>query len=364
MADDAIKVLEQALGAAKREGYAEGFAAAMQLIRDFAASASATEHDNLRASDPAKARPKAVKARYISRSPTGNCYQIGGKRVSVHLAARCRSRRNSAHRENSERNGSAGDESRRSIGHLEADHKIRRIAGTKTWVYEASAEAGGGGTRPRDPRHRTTHRAGWEMVPRRCIRDVDKSFSRLTLSHGGHERCVADGQVVLRAPAFPTVIQKVRITPALRRRLAFVGAGRLVHRGAGLLSGCMSATWRLASSRAVVCRGYEAMADRALPHWPRRMKAPLAAAYVDDLERALPLRQQQPARTERSGHRRIPADNSMLGMVLLVYDLHKPGLGKLTSGANVPKEKARLEPLVEAAIQAAVEERGRTLDKG
>ena len=154
---------------------------------------------------------------------------------------------------------------RRSIGHLEANHKIRRIAGTKTWVYEASAEAGGAAQRARDPRHRTTHRAGWEMVPRRCIRDVDKSFSRLTLSHGGHQRCVADGQVVLRAPAFPTVIQKVRITPALRRRLAFVGAGRLVHRGAGLLSGCMSATWQLASSRAVVCRGYEAMADRALP---------------------------------------------------------------------------------------------------
>jgi hypothetical protein len=26
------------------------------------------------------------------------------------------------------------------------------------------------------------------------------------------------------------------------------------------------------------------MADRALPHWPRRMKAPLAAAYVDESE--------------------------------------------------------------------------------
>jgi hypothetical protein len=57
------------------------------------------------------------------------------------------------------------------------------------------------------------------------------------------------------------------------------------------------------------------------------------------------------------------ADNSMLGMVLLVYDLPKPGLGKPTSGAEVLKEKARLEPLVEAATQAAVDERGRTLDK-
>lgn len=26
------------------------------------------------------------------------------------------------------------------------------------------------------------------------------------------------------------------------------------------------------------------MADRALAHWPRRMKAPLAAAYVDESE--------------------------------------------------------------------------------
>jgi hypothetical protein len=53
----------------------------------------------------------------------------------------------------------------------------------------------------------------------------------------------------------------------------------------------------------------------------------------------------------------------MLGMVLLVYDLPKPGLIKPTSGAEVLTGKACLEPLVEAATQTVVEERGRTLDK-
>jgi hypothetical protein len=105
------------------------------------------------------------------------------------------------------------------------------------------------------------------------------------------------------------------------------------------------------------------MADRALPHWPRRMKAPRAAAYVASLrERYLydNNNQREPSDQDIA---EFPADNSMHGMVLLVYDLPKPGLGKPTSGAEVLKEKARLEPLVEAATQAAVEERGRTLDK-
>jgi hypothetical protein len=53
----------------------------------------------------------------------------------------------------------------------------------------------------------------------------------------------------------------------------------------------------------------------------------------------------------------------MPGIVLLVYDLPKLGLEKPTSGAEALKEKARLEPLVEDATQAGVEERGRTLDK-
>jgi hypothetical protein len=142
MADDAIKVLEQALEAAKREGYAEGFAAAMQLIRDFAASASATEHDTLRASDPAKARPKAVKARYISRIPLAIAIRLvesAYQSISPRAAGPAEIRRIVKTQSETDLPETS---LRRSIGHLEADHKIRRIADTITWVYEASAQAG------------------------------------------------------------------------------------------------------------------------------------------------------------------------------------------------------------------------------
>ena len=160
MADDAIKVLEQALEAAKREGYAEGFAAAMQLIRDFAASASATEHDTPRASHSAKSRPKAVKARYISRIPLAiairlveSAYQSISPRAAGPAEIRCIVK---AQNETDLPKTSL----RRSIGHLEADHKIRPIAGTKTWMYEASAQAGGGGAKGERSKASNTAPAG------------------------------------------------------------------------------------------------------------------------------------------------------------------------------------------------------------
>ena len=107
------------------------------------------------------------------------------------------------------------------------------------------------------------------------------------------------------------------------------------------------------------------MVDHALPHWRCRMKAPLAAAYVDESERAprylYDNNQREPSDQDIA---EFPADNSMLGMVLLLYDLSKLGVRKQISGDEVLEENARLEPLVEAAAQAAVEERGRTLDKG
>jgi hypothetical protein len=147
MADDAIKVLEQALEAAKREGYAEGFAAAMQLIQDFATSASATGHDTPRASGPAKARPKAVKARYISRIPLAIAIRLvesAYQSISPGAAGPAEIRRIVKTQSETDLPETS---LRRAIGQLEADHKIRRIAGTNTWVYEASAEAGGGGTK-------------------------------------------------------------------------------------------------------------------------------------------------------------------------------------------------------------------------
>jgi len=147
MADDAIKVLEQALEAAKREGYAEGFAAAMQLLRDFVASASATEHDTPRTSHPAKARPKAVKARYISRIPLAIAIRLvesAYQSISPRAAGPAEIRRIVKTQSETDLPETS---LRRSIRHLEADHKIRRIADTITWVYEASAQAGGGGTK-------------------------------------------------------------------------------------------------------------------------------------------------------------------------------------------------------------------------
>jgi hypothetical protein len=92
------------------------------------------------------------------------------------------------------------------------------------------------------------------------------------------------------------------------------------------------------------------------------MKPPLAAAYVDESERALSLRQQHQREPSDQDIAEFPADNWMLGMVLLVYELPRPDLRKLTSGAEVLKENVRLKPLVQAT-QAAVEERGRTLDE-
>jgi hypothetical protein len=147
MADDAIKVLEQALEASKREGYAEGFAAAMQLVRDFATSASATEHDTPRASNPVKTRPKAVRGRYFPRIPAAIAIKMvesAYESISPRAAGPAEIRRIvKAQNETDLPETSV----RRSIDHLEAHNKIRRIAGTKTWVYEASAEAGGGGTK-------------------------------------------------------------------------------------------------------------------------------------------------------------------------------------------------------------------------
>ena len=105
------------------------------------------------------------------------------------------------------------------------------------------------------------------------------------------------------------------------------------------------------------------MVDHALPHWRCRMKAPLAAAYVDESERAPRYLYDNNQREPSDQDIAELADNSMLGMVLLLYDLSKLGVRKQISGDEVLEENARLEPLVEAAAQAAVEERGRTLDK-
>lgn len=160
MADDANKVLGQALEAAKREGYGEGFAAVMQLLHDFAASASATQHDTPPASDPAKARPKVVKARYISRIPLAIAIRLvesAYQSISPRGAGPAEIRRIvKAQNETDLPKTSL----RRSIVHLQADHKIRPIAGTKMWTYEASAQAGGGSTRGERSKVSNTATAG------------------------------------------------------------------------------------------------------------------------------------------------------------------------------------------------------------
>jgi hypothetical protein len=147
MADDAIKVLEQALEAAKREGYAEGFAAAMQLVRDFATSASVTEHDTSRAPNPAKARSKALKAKYIPRIPAAIANRLveGAYQSIAPRAAGLAEIRRVVKTESE--TDLPETSVRRAIDHLERHSKIRRIPGTKTWAYEADAETGGGGTK-------------------------------------------------------------------------------------------------------------------------------------------------------------------------------------------------------------------------
>src|SRR5205823_10981933 len=85
-------------------------------------------------------------------------------------------------------------------------------------------------------------------------------------------------------------IQRVRITPALRTRLASVGARRLVHRGAGGLIGMrecdIAETARRLRHHEQWMQRLRSMVDHALPHWRCRMEAPLAVAYVDGSERA------------------------------------------------------------------------------
>jgi hypothetical protein len=141
MADDAIKILQQAIEAAKREGYAEGFAAAMQLVREFSSSASAPEQG--KSGPPKLLKVKPLKARYIPRIPGSiavRFVETAYQSISPRAAGAAEIRRIVKTQNETDLPETT---IRRSIDDLEARSKIRRIPGTKTWVY-GDGEMGGG----------------------------------------------------------------------------------------------------------------------------------------------------------------------------------------------------------------------------
>jgi hypothetical protein len=169
MADDAIKVLQQAIDTARTEGraegYAEGFAVAMRMIQEFSASASAPEGSEPRPTIKVRPRPgsqpsvpkgrlKVSDAPYAPRV-AGQLADSLVERAYQSISPRAAGPTEIQHIVMQQKGTDLpGTSVKRAIDRLTAQHKLRQISGTKTWVYGsgetdssaegAEAEASGG----------------------------------------------------------------------------------------------------------------------------------------------------------------------------------------------------------------------------
>ena len=145
MADEAIRVLQQAIDTARSEGFAEGFGVAMRMVQEFSGSALAPEGPKSRPTAKVRARPGSLpstpKGRvrlsdvpYVARVPGGVADTL------VERAYQSISPRAAGPTEIQYLVKNAGSDLpetsvRRAIDRLESRNKIRRIPGTTTWVY-------------------------------------------------------------------------------------------------------------------------------------------------------------------------------------------------------------------------------------
>jgi hypothetical protein len=149
---DAIKAVQEAIEAARRDGYAEGFAAAMRKVMDLA---STTLSDEPQAS-PAKAKAKVTsRPSGLAEGPRGGAEKPFIPRIPRVIATKLVE---DAYRSISPRAAGPAEiqrivkhstgtvlpetSARRAVEHLEGQHKIRPIPGTKTWVYERDGVGG------------------------------------------------------------------------------------------------------------------------------------------------------------------------------------------------------------------------------
>jgi hypothetical protein len=157
MADEAIKVLQQAIDTARSEGhaegYAEGFTVAMRMVQEFSASASAPERSKSRS---LKDRPRPVPQRSVPKGrvrltsdapPYAPRIAREVADAAIEEAYKAISPRAAGPAEIQYIVKQAGTDLpgtsvRRAIDRLTTQNKIRQIPATKTWVYEAGGTAG------------------------------------------------------------------------------------------------------------------------------------------------------------------------------------------------------------------------------
>jgi hypothetical protein len=143
MVDDAFKAMREAIDGARRDGYRDGYAAALKAVTDFVASASPSTMTTKEES-PSVDRAKVPKGRlgseeFTPRIPHGltremveSAYRSIAPRVAgpteiQHIIAR-------------ENEANVPFTSvRRAIDRLEQAGKIQEIPGTKTWRYITEA---------------------------------------------------------------------------------------------------------------------------------------------------------------------------------------------------------------------------------
>jgi hypothetical protein len=148
---DAIKAVQEAIETARRDGYAEGFSAAMRKVMDLASTALSDKPQaspdktkvSVRPSSLAKGPTEAEKP-FVPRIPRVIAIRLvedAYRSISPRAAGPAEIQRIVK-----DSTGAVLPETsaRRAVEFLEKQNKLRPIPETKTWVYEAGGTAGGG----------------------------------------------------------------------------------------------------------------------------------------------------------------------------------------------------------------------------